>query len=94
MTALEARALGIPVVAHAVGGLVTLLENDADCRLVPTQSPAAIAACIRDVTESGHGSTRTSALREPYSIDETAQSHALLYEEMLRGHHQQLVATQ
>ena len=94
MTALEARALGIPVVAHAVGGLVTLLENDADCRLVPLQSPAAIAACIRDVTESTQRGARTNALREPYSIEATVRSHVQLYADLLPGGHQQLVETQ
>ena len=50
MTALEARALSVPVVAHAVGGLVPLLKEESDCKLVTTQEPSAIAEAIRSAT--------------------------------------------
>ena len=55
MTALEALALGTPVVAHAVGGLCDLLAGCEVSRLVCEHSPEAYAqsvmACLDDVNK-------------------------------------------
>jgi glycosyltransferase involved in cell wall biosynthesis len=46
MIALEALALGVPVVAHAVGGLVPLLGSATQGRLVRSQDPTEVARGI------------------------------------------------
>ena len=92
MVVLEARALGIPVVAHAVGGLVSLLAGQTDCRLVLSQSPQDIASKIRDITGTMRGSVQTTDLSKTYRIDETAQAHAQLYTELHASHPRQMVA--
>ncbi len=82
MTALEARALGIPVVAHAVGGIPDLLNGAADCRLVQIQDPELIAAAIREACAARH-QPATSRLPDKYSIAATATRYRSLYEELL-----------
>ena len=46
---MEARALGLPVVVTAVGGLVDHVTDGVDGRLVSPQNPDALAAALRDV---------------------------------------------
>ena len=84
MTALEARALGIPVVAHSVGGLKQLLDGARDCRLVASQEPIAIADAIRSAISSDPA-LRTSGplLPAQYSITSTAQKYRTSYATLL-----------
>jgi glycosyltransferase involved in cell wall biosynthesis len=49
MVALEALALGRPVVASAVGGLTQVVVDPSDGRLVPPEDPAALAAALAEV---------------------------------------------
>ena len=83
MTTLEARALGIPVVAHAVGGLVPLLQDSSDCRLVATQVPSDYADAIRAVAAAP---PLPSASRLPprYSIGSTSGEYSTLYRVLLQ----------
>ena len=46
MFALEALALGRPVVASAVGGLTEVVADEVDGRLVPADDPGALAEAI------------------------------------------------
>lgn len=46
---MEALALGLPVVATAVGGVAETLHDGVDARLVPAGDPAALAAAILEV---------------------------------------------
>ena len=50
VAALEAMALGIPVVASAVGGLAELLRGEAGI-LVPPDDPAAVARAVQEILE-------------------------------------------
>lgn len=52
MTALEALALGTPLVAHRTGGLVEILA-DYQQLLVNEHQPSAYASCIAAVLRSG-----------------------------------------
>jgi glycosyltransferase involved in cell wall biosynthesis len=49
MVAVEALALGRPVVASAVGGLPSVVHDPADGRLVPPDDPAALAEALATV---------------------------------------------
>lgn len=51
--ALEAMALGRPIVASAVGGLPELIEEGANGLLVPPSSPTALASALKKVLDSG-----------------------------------------
>lgn len=53
MNALEALAVGTPIVAHAVGGLVEALSSVPFARLVPSQNPDDYAAAIDDMLTMG-----------------------------------------
>lgn len=86
MTALEAVAVGTPVVAHAVGGLVPLLADDAGGILVEDHSAAGYADTIRGLLRSDQrarmqrGMTR---LEERYSAAANAEQMVALYRAML-----------
>lgn len=51
LVALEASACGVPVVATAVGGLLTLVEHGRNGFLVPDRDPATFAEHLRDLID-------------------------------------------
>ena len=51
LVALEASACGIPVVASAVGGLLTLVDHDDNGFLVPDRSPVEFARYVRKIID-------------------------------------------
>ncbi len=51
LVALEASACGIPVVASAVGGLLTLVEHGTTGFLVPDRSPRVFAEHLREIID-------------------------------------------
>jgi D-inositol-3-phosphate glycosyltransferase len=53
LVALEAAACGIPVVASAVGGLLTLVDHGHSGFLVPGRDPDAFAAYTAEVLDNG-----------------------------------------
>ncbi len=84
MTALEAIALGTPVIAHNVGGLSPLLAGEAGGILVDDHSPTGYAQAVRQLLQNNNvelkekGMTR---LREHYS----AESNAVKVVDLYRG---------
>ena len=46
LSAIEALACGVPLVASAVGGLLDFLVDGENARLCPPQDPPALAACL------------------------------------------------
>jgi len=85
MTCLEAMALGVPVVAHAVGGLPSLLRGADKCRLVPTQEPCVVAESIRSVVALPADRGR-SLVPVQFGIDCTSLRYADLYRMLLEKH--------
>ncbi len=85
MAALEALALGVPVVAHAVGGLVPLLSSTEQGQLVSTQDPAAIAAAILKAAPPDWQvpTERHNLLPAEYRIETCAAAHLALYRELI-----------
>jgi glycosyltransferase involved in cell wall biosynthesis len=75
MAALEAIAIGVPVVARAVGGLPELLSGVTGCRLVEGGEPTAFAAAVRAVLEAGEH----PQLPERYNIRRCAALYRELY---------------
>jgi glycosyltransferase involved in cell wall biosynthesis len=76
MAALEALAIGVPVVARAVGGLPEMLSGVAGCRLVEGDEPAAFAAPVCAVLEA----SEHPKLPERYNIRRCAALYRELYE--------------
>lgn len=61
LSAIEALASGVPVVASAVGGLLDFMVDGGNGRLCPPQNPAALAAAIRSVVDDGELRRRLAA---------------------------------
>ena len=53
LVALEAAACGTPVVASAVGGLLTIVEDSRTGFLIPDRSPEHFAACTARILDNG-----------------------------------------
>jgi glycosyltransferase involved in cell wall biosynthesis len=88
MVALEALALGVPIVAHAVGGLPEALEGIAGNQLVTEHTPAGYATAIAAVTRLARPDTRGERhcqLPARYAISTSAQSYADMYRDLLAG---------
>ena len=51
LSAVEALACGVPVVASAVGGLLDFVIDGVNGRLVPVQDPAALGSALRAVID-------------------------------------------
>lgn len=86
LVALEAQACGTPVVAAAVGGLPTAVEDGVSGVLVDGHDPADYAAAIRKVVEQGDllavGARRHA---ERFSWDRTADSLIDAYTSAMAG---------
>jgi glycosyltransferase involved in cell wall biosynthesis len=88
MIVLEAMALGVPVVSHAVGAIPALLEEGRAGTLLTTQSPEAFARAITELLgDQVATAERTARARHRlvtrYSADRAAAEYAAIYREML-----------
>ena len=87
MIVLEAMALGVPVVSHAVGAIPALLDEGRAGTLLATQEPDAYVEALlalRDApAETAQRTTAAAArVRERYSAERTAADYAAIYREM------------
>lgn len=83
MAALESLALGVPLVAHAVGGLPELIDSPARGHLVAEQDPQQYAAGIRTVLK-GRSSRLAAAslLPEEFLLAACCRRYVSLYQEL------------
>jgi L-malate glycosyltransferase len=86
MVVLEALALGVPIAAHAVGGLPETLAGIPGQRLVTDHSPAGYAAAIAALAESSSAGERPSMLPARFEISSTARQYVDLYRRLLAQH--------
>lgn len=84
MTALEALALGVPVVAHGVGGLPELLDTAETGAIVRSQDADAFADAIETAYRAKPCVPAPSLLPARYQIDFTATKYAQLYRALAR----------
>jgi glycosyltransferase involved in cell wall biosynthesis len=85
LSAVEALACGVPVVASRVGGLPDFIEDGRNGRLVPPKDPAALASALRDLIEDG---ARRSLLAS------AARTSVADYDERIVFHRMQLVLSE
>ncbi|HEY0342706.1 MAG TPA: glycosyltransferase [Steroidobacteraceae bacterium] len=86
MVVLEALSLGVPVVAHAVGGMPEVLAGVPGQRLVTQHTARGYATAIAELAAGalpyGPGS-RECQLPADFEISNTAATYAALYRELL-----------
>lgn len=87
MTALEAMALGLPVVASRVGGLPEVVQHGVTGYLVPPGDPGALAATTAHVLVDAAlaerlGAAGRLAVDERFSLDRMVAAYVALYREV------------
>ncbi len=84
MAALEAAALGVPTVAHAVGGLIDVVPKELQVTRhdAPGYSEAVLRALQSDTRETA--SNHAKRVLENYSAVRNAERTVTLYRELLR----------
>lgn len=90
MVTLEAMALGTPVVATAIDGIVEQLDADVDGLLVPPGDPAALtAAIVRVLTGAGLADRLAAAARRKvlaaFDVRKTVEATRDVYVELAEG---------
>jgi D-inositol-3-phosphate glycosyltransferase len=88
ITALEAMATGLPVVATAVGGLAETVVDGVTGRLVPPNHPRALAAVIRHLLREpaerrAYAAGSIDRVRSRYTWDRVAAATETAYEQAL-----------
>ena len=87
---LDAQALGVPIVATAVGGVPEVVSDGRTGRLVHAPEPAALArALIEALAEPALRAAWTQSARtavEAFSISRTAERSRIEYERVLAEH--------
>jgi glycosyltransferase involved in cell wall biosynthesis len=63
MAAVEALACGVPVIATGVGGLIEVVKDGVNGRIVEPNDPAAVASALNDLRESSSRSRLASRAR-------------------------------
>jgi len=89
---LEALALGVPVVASAVGGIPDVVTDGETGVLVPPDDPAALADAIVSLLEgpaAALGSAGASLVAQRYSVSGMVEQHLALYEVLIGRRHRE-----
>jgi glycosyltransferase involved in cell wall biosynthesis len=89
-SALDAQAVGVPVVASAVGGLVEAVADGETGILVPARDPPALAAAVaRLLRDPGlrrrQGEAGRARVRERFSVGAMVSGTRAAYGRLLRG---------
>jgi glycosyltransferase involved in cell wall biosynthesis len=80
--AMEAQAVGTPVIGSRIGGLAEIVEDGANGRLLPPGDSKALESSIREVAEDPKRIERwRSRLPAPRTMDEVARDYMTLYRE-------------
>ena len=90
LSAIEAMASGIPVVATSAGGVFSLIENRKSGVLVPKDKPDAIALAVEDLLDHpdfamGLAASGRQVVAEQFGIEAAARNTAAVYEAALSG---------
>ncbi len=87
---LEAMSAGVPVVASAVGGIVDLIDDRLDGRLVAPGDAAAWHAAVSELLDRAElrqllGEAGRRKVQSRFTIDRMADSYLRLYRELVAG---------
>jgi glycosyltransferase involved in cell wall biosynthesis len=98
MTALEAMAAGLPVVASSVGGLPELVEDGRTGYVVPPADPATLAARLRHLVRHADlreamGAAGRVRVRQHFSPQRMAAEIAAVYDRLLDSPERQAILT-
>lgn len=85
---LEAMACGLPVVATAVGGNLTLVQHETTGLLVPPHDPISLAASLQWLAQSTHarrrmGMAARARIEREFSLDSMVLAFDQLYQRLL-----------
>jgi glycosyltransferase involved in cell wall biosynthesis len=79
--AIEAHAVGTPVIGSRIGGLAEIVEDGANGRLLPPGDSQALGSSIREVAEDPERiESWRSRLPAPRTMDEVARDYVKLYQ--------------
>jgi len=78
--ALEAAAVGVPVVGSRIGGLAEIVTDGVDGRLVPPGDAAALAEALTAIArDPAMIDSWRAALARPRTMDEVAADYMAMY---------------
>lgn len=98
VTLLEAMAVGLPVVATAVGGVGEVVSDGMTGALVPADNPQALATALAnyvldETLRVQHGRAGRERAVNQFSLQTMLSAYTTLYDGLLNHTHQQTIAT-